>query len=137
MTSSTDIKTDVSSFVRSTPFSNWILGLLRQALLTSLLIGLLWLPGLTFGAANAAPKQPAALAGIASGLLDSPSRESDRMSAFTACLPKQLSQPNLKRALSEMNNDQLQRVFNLKVNPKLSQAESELKSCMSLKGFAS
>lgn len=136
MTSSSNLQADVSSFVRSTSLSNLILGLFRQALLAGLLIGLLWLPGLALGAANAAPRQPVALAGeVVSQLIGSPSLEGDRMSAFTACLPTQLSQPSLKRALSEMNNDQLQRIFNLKVNPKLSQAEMELQSCMSLKGF--
>ncbi|NJN60069.1 MAG: hypothetical protein HC879_22620 [Leptolyngbyaceae cyanobacterium SL_5_9] len=57
------------------------------------------------------------------------------MSALITCLPKQLSQPDLKRTLSEMGNDQIERILSLKSNPKLSQAETELKDCLSLKGF--
>jgi hypothetical protein len=60
--------------------------------------------------------------------------EDDRLKALVGCLPKQLSEPSLKRALSEMGNDQIERAFNLKVNPKLSEAETKLQNCLSRKG---
>ncbi|MDX2230343.1 MAG: hypothetical protein NW220_11945 [Leptolyngbyaceae cyanobacterium bins.349] len=74
---------------------------------------------------------------IASQLVDPTANESDRIAALIACLPKQLSQPSFKQAWSEMKNDQLERAFNLKANPKLSEAETELARCMSNKGFTS
>jgi len=66
----------------------------------------------------------------ASRLVSSTSVEGDRLSALITCLPKQLSQPDLKRALGEMGNDQLERAFNAKTNPKLSQAEADLATCL-------
>lgn len=68
--------------------------------------------------------------------VNSGSSEGERLTALIACLPKQLSQPSFKRALSEMGDDQLERAFNLKASPKLSQAEIELKGCLNRKGFA-
>jgi hypothetical protein len=66
---------------------------------------------------------------------------SQRMQAIASCLPKQLTIQNkdtlnrISRALSEMTNDQFQRAFNLKDNPKLSDAEIEFKACLRQAGF--
>lgn len=67
---------------------------------------------------------------IRSQRVDATSIDDDRINDLIACLPRQLSQPNLKHALSEMGNDQLERAFNLKVNPKLSQTEIDLTNCL-------
>ena len=100
-------------------------------------MGLISLSGLFLDPALAVPTVAAVMPeGIA--LQDANSTaKSDRTSAVLACFPKQLSQPNLKRTLSEMGNDQLERIFNLKANPKLSQAEIEFKDCLNRKGFTS
>jgi len=119
------------------PSFNQFLRLLRRTLLTSFLMGLISLSGLFLDPALAVPTVAAVMPeGIA--LQDANSTaKSDRTSAVLACFPKQLSQPNLKRTLSEMGNDQLERIFNLKANPKLSQAETEFKDCLNRKGFTS
>lgn len=106
---------------------NQFLNLLRRTLLTGLLAGLIWLPGLPFNSALAMPNPLASIAAPAQG--------GERLNALISCLPKQLSQPSLKRAWDEMGNDQLERAFNLKANPKLSQAEVELGNCLNHKGF--
>jgi len=125
MTSNSSIKnSSLLSFVISSSFCNQILNLLRQTVLTSLLIGLIWLPGLV---------EPA-FAMTAPTMADTATK-GDRITALIACLPEELSHPSLKRALDEMSDDQLERAFNVKANPKLSQAEIELKSCMSRQGF--
>ncbi len=111
------------------------LNVLRKALLISLLIGLIWLPGF-FDAALAIPDLAALPAATKLQPVGSTSLEGERLTALIGCLPKQLSQPSFKRALSEMGDDQLERAFNLKANPKLSLAELELKGCMNRKGFA-
>lgn len=99
---------------------------LRHTLLAVLfslcLLGLFSSPTLALPATPTAAAQKAAA-------------ESDRMAALVACLPKQLGQPDLKRTMSEMGNDQIERMLNLKADPKLSQAETELKACMNRKGF--
>lgn len=105
---------------------NQFLNLLRRTLLTGLLIGLIWLPGLSLNSVLATPN---ALAATATPVKD------EHLIALISCLPKQLSQPSLERAWSEMGNDQLERAFNLKTNPKLSQAEIELKNCLNRQGF--
>jgi hypothetical protein len=107
---------------------NQFLNLLRRTLLTGLLAGLIWLPGLPFNSALAMPDPLASI-------VATPAKGDERLSVVISCLPKQLSQPSLKRAWDEMGNDQLERVFNLKANPKLSQAEIELKSCLNRQGF--
>jgi hypothetical protein len=136
MTIKSGIKNDsLSSFVAPSLFRNRVLSLLQQTLLTVLLIGLIWLPGLPLDSALATPGVVAAMPRArASQLVDSTSIDDDRMSALITCLPKQLSQPNLKRALSEMGNDQLERAFNLKADPKLSQAEIDLANCLNRQG---
>jgi hypothetical protein len=123
------------NFFVFSPSSNRTLSLLRKTLLSSLLIGLICLTGISIKPASAAPNATSVIPGaIASLVVDSTSSEDDRMSALIACLPKQLSQPNLGRALSEMGNDQLERAFNLKANPKRSQAETDLASCLNRPG---
>jgi len=119
------------------PSLNQFLSLLRRTVLTSFLIGLISLSGLFLDPAIAVPTAGAAMP-EGTALQDANSTaKSDRTSAVLACLPKQLSQPDLKRTLSEMGNDQLERIFNLTDNPKLSQAETELKDCLNRKGFTS
>jgi hypothetical protein len=118
-----------SDFSRFRPSFDRSLDLLRRTLLAGLLVSLIWLSGLSIHPALAMPIAAAMPEGIASRVVSSVV-EGDRMSALITCLPKQLSQPNLKRALSEMGNDQLERAFNLKANPKLSQAEIDLANCL-------
>ncbi|MGL4621990.1 MAG: hypothetical protein ACRCZS_23525 [Chroococcidiopsis sp.] len=108
--------------------SNQFLNLLRRTLFVGLLAGLIWLPGLSFNSALAMPNPLAST-------IAAPVQGGERIGALISCLPKQLSQPSLKRAWDEMGNDQLERVFNLKANPKLSQAEIELGNCLNHKGF--
>lgn len=113
---------------------NRFLRLLHRTLVASFLTSLIWLPGLFLTPALAMPS--AAVSGeIASQAVGSTTAENARMLAFIDCLPKQLSKANFNRSMSDMGNDQLERMFNLKSNPKLSQAEIELKSCLSSKGF--
>ena len=122
---------DLSSFVVPSLSFNRILILLRRTLLTSLLIGVIWLPGLPCNSAFAVPEAVAAVPkDMISEPVDSTPTAGDRMNALIRCLPKELSQPSLKRALSEMGNDQFERAFNLKANPKLSQAEIDLETCL-------
>lgn len=129
MTTSSSMKNYglLNFFVFSSSF-NRVLSLLRCTLLASLLIGLIWLPISPAFAGNLAAEMPK----MATRRLDS-AAEIDRMRAFIACLPKELSKPDLKRALSEMGNDQIERALDLKVNPKISQAETKLASCLKLK----
>jgi len=132
MTINSGIKsTSLPSFAVPSRLRNRVLSILKQTLVTSLLIGFIWLPGLPLHSALAMPNVTTAIPGeIASQQVASTSIDDDRLSALITCLPKQLSQPNLKRAFSEMGNDQLERAFNLKANPKLSQAEIDLANCL-------
>ena len=62
------------------------------------------------------------------------------LTAIAGCLPKELSQPSLKRALRESGNDFLQKVFSVKddyTEYKIDQAESEYLDCLESKGFVS
>lgn len=113
---------------------NRFLHLLHRTLLMSLLASLIWLPGLFLNPALAMPSAAAAEE-AASQTVGSTTAGDSRMLAFIDCLPKQLSKANFNRSMGDMGNDQLERMFNLKPNPKLSQAEIELKSCLSSKGF--
>lgn len=132
MTINSGIKNaSLSSFAVPSRFRNRVWSVLKQTLLTSLLIVFIWLPGLPLksalamsGVMTAMPRE------IASQQVDSTSIDDNRISSLITCLPKQLSQPNLKRTFSEMGNDQLERVFNLKANPKLSQAEIDFANCL-------
>jgi hypothetical protein len=115
---------------------NQFLKLLHRTLLLSFLTSLIWLPGLFLTPALAMPNAAiAASEETASQAAGSTTVRDARMLAFIDCLPKQLSQPNFNRSMGEMGNDQLERILNLKSNPKLSQAEVELKSCLNSKGF--
>lgn len=130
MTPRSNIKNlGLQGFVSFSPSFDRFLSLLRRTLLATLLIGLIWLPGLS-DSAIAAPQK------IASPTVSSANR-SDRISALIDCLPTELSQPNFKRVWNELGDDQLQRIFRLKADPKLSQAEAELANCLSRKGLTS
>jgi hypothetical protein len=62
------------------------------------------------------------------------------LTAVALCLPKELSQPSLQRALRESGNDFLQKVFSVKddySDYKLDQAEAEYLDCLESKGFVS
>ena len=118
------------------PSFDRFLSLLGRTLFAGLLISLIWLPALS-NPALAVPIVATGTPGESSAQIIDSVAKSNRLSAFIACLPKELSHPSLKRALDEMGNDQLERIFNLKSNPKLSQAEIELKSCLNSKGFTS
>mgnify|MGYP006270330121 CR=1 FL=1 len=62
------------------------------------------------------------------------------LTAVALCLPKELSQPSLKRALRESGNDFLQKVFSVKedyTEYKLDQPESEYLDCLKSKGVVS
>jgi hypothetical protein len=114
---------------------NRFLRLLHRTILISLLIGLVWLPGLSLSPVLAASNAAIAGSEDAPKAVGSTTARDARMLAFIDCLPKQLSQANFSRSMGDMGNDQLERMFNLKSNPKLSEAEVELKSCLSSKGF--
>jgi hypothetical protein len=104
---------------------------LSRTFLAALLVGLFWLPGLFFNPALALPLKAATVSETVAPQVVNDSSEDDRTSALVACLPTVLSQPSLKRALSEMGNDQLERVLNLKADPKQSEAEVALRNCLS------
>jgi hypothetical protein len=110
------------------------LSLLHRMLLMSFLTSLIWLPGLFLTPALALPNVAVSEKSASQAMSPNTSRDA-RMLAFIDCLPKQLSEPNFNRSMGEMGNDQLERIFNLKYNPKLSEAEVELKSCLNSKGF--
>jgi hypothetical protein len=62
------------------------------------------------------------------------------LTAIALCLPKELSQPSLKRALRESGNDFLQKVFSVKdeyTEYKIDSAEAEYLDCLESKGFVS
>jgi hypothetical protein len=113
---------------------NQFLSLLHRTLLMSFLTSLIWLPGLLLTPALATPNV-AGSEEVTSQAAGSTTARDARMLAFIDCLPKQLSEPNFNRSMGEMGNDQLERIFNLKSDPKLSQAEVALKSCLNSKGF--
>jgi hypothetical protein len=59
------------------------------------------------------------------------------LTAMAQCLPRQLSQGNLSRALSESKNDFLEKVFDMKENYsdyKLGDSEIEYLACVESKG---
>lgn len=62
------------------------------------------------------------------------------LTAIAQCLPKELSQPSLERALRESGNDFLQKVFSTKddyQDYKVDDAEAEYLDCLKSKGFVS
>lgn len=66
---------------------------------------------------------------------------SKRIQAIASCLPAKLTIQEqdagnrIANALSEMKNDQLERIYDVTDNPKLSQSEIEFKTCLRQKGF--
>jgi hypothetical protein len=120
---------DPSGFIGFSSSFDRFLNLLQRTCFLTVLVSLIWLPGLFANPVLAAPIAAEMPKATTVQLADAAER--DRMSAVIDCLPKQLSQPSLKRAMSEMGNDQIERAFNLKSNPKLSQAEVDLESCLS------
>ncbi|MGF1497648.1 MAG: hypothetical protein ACFB8W_12615 [Elainellaceae cyanobacterium] len=121
--------------------------LFRAVLAVFLMASITLLGGYAFGskAYAAAPQQAHEndyYSDIFSGRLRSMDEfDSPRLAAIEACLPEQLSLENkdtgdrIARALGEWNNDQVERAFNLKDNPELSQAEVEFQRCLNRKGI--
>ncbi len=107
----------------------------KNALLIGFLISCTWLPALPMSAAMAMPDLTTLSVAITPRSPAASDNDRDRVQALATCLPKQLSQASWQRAWDEMGNDQVQRIFNLKPYPKLSQAEIELNACMSRQGF--
>jgi len=62
-------------------------------------------------------------------------QNSDRTAAIAECLPDELSDADLSRALGEMGNDQIERAFNLTDDPDLSEAEMEFQRCLKRNGI--
>lgn len=83
---------------------------------------------------------PSAQAAI-SGNSVVPTTENSRIQAIASCLPAKLTIQEkdagnrIANALSEMKNDQLERIYDVTDNPKLSQSEIEFKNCLQQKGF--
>ncbi|MGD1911662.1 MAG: hypothetical protein ACFB2X_12605 [Rivularia sp. (in: cyanobacteria)] len=81
------------------------------------------------------------VAAIAANPVVATTDNSKRIQAIASCLPAQLTIQNqdvgnrIARALSEMQNDQLERIFDITDTPKLSDAEVEFKTCLQQKGF--
>ncbi|BAY85842.1 hypothetical protein NIES267_53480 [Calothrix parasitica NIES-267] len=107
-----------------------ILKQLTTAVLSGLLIITVWLGAIPSAqaAATVTPVVPT-------------TQNSKRIKAIASCLPEQLTIQNrdvgnrVARAFSEMNNDQLERIFDITDTPKLSDAEVEFKTCLQQKGF--
>lgn len=115
---------------------NRLLIFLRRTILMSLLISLMWSLGFSHAPVLAAPNVAVTtLEEIASPVANSTTLKDTRLNALVSCLPEQLSEPNFKRSMSEMGNDQLERIFSRKSNSKMSPAEIELATCMNSKGF--
>ncbi|MDY7023877.1 MAG: hypothetical protein SWJ54_21450 [Cyanobacteriota bacterium] len=101
---------------------NQIWNRVRQMTLTTLLVSVVWIVGFSFISAQALPSSEMSV-------------EGERLSAVIKCLPEELSEPDLGRALKEMGNDYLERTFQLKDNPKLNQAEIEFRDCLESQGY--
>lgn len=104
----------------------WFTRDLAQRLSALFLLGLLWLT-----ASLAAPAQAADAAKryIAADGTD--------LTAMVQCLPKELSQGNLARALAEAQNDFIEKVFDVKDNYsdyKLDETEVRYLACLEGKG---
>lgn len=102
-----------------------------QPLVIALLVGMLWLTASLFAPAYAA-NAPDAEQYIAADGTD--------LTAVAQCLPQELSQGSLARALEESKNDFLQKVFDVKDNYsdyKLSESETQYLACLESKGFTS
>ncbi|MFE4107562.1 hypothetical protein [Almyronema epifaneia] len=80
---------------------------------------------------QAAPAQAAS----SDGFVDPNGKD---VTAIAKCLPQQLTEGDLQRALGEFGNDYLERVFDLKDNYseyEISQAEEEFQSCLERQGI--
>ncbi len=100
-----------------------------QRLALALFAGLLWLSSSLFVAPAYAADSSAAKRYIAPDGTD--------LTAMVQCLPKELSQGNLDRALQESQNDFLEKVFDIKDNYddyKLGKTEVAYLSCVESKG---
>jgi hypothetical protein len=101
---------------------------LGQRVAIAVLAGMLWLLSSLVTPAYA-DSSPAARPFIAADGTD--------LTAMAQCLPRQLSQGNLSRALSESKNDFLEKVFDMKENYsdyKLGDSEIEYLACVESKG---
>ncbi|MEO0406722.1 MAG: hypothetical protein AAF289_05165 [Cyanobacteria bacterium P01_A01_bin.135] len=118
---------------------------LQKAAVASLcLVGLVL--GLTMVPAQAVPQQAgqnAYFSDIYSGQVQSVEQfDSAQLEAIDACLPEQISAENedigdrVARAFGEMGNDFLERAFNLKDDPTLSDAEIAFRDCLQSKGVS-
>ncbi|ERT04440.1 hypothetical protein M595_5619 [Lyngbya aestuarii BL J] len=99
-----------------------------QMTVMTVLVSGLWILGLSLTPAQAATN--------GMGYADETGVTGERLSAVINCLPEELSEPDLGRALKEMGNDYLERTFQLKDNPKLNQAEIEFSQCLEGKGYS-
>ncbi|MGL5083424.1 MAG: hypothetical protein ACRC8A_18240 [Microcoleaceae cyanobacterium] len=111
---------------RVVSFLNGFQKMFGRAVILGLMVCLFWLSGTGFVSAQAASNSS-----VYRGEIVAP----ERLAAVISCLPKQLSEPSLARAIKEMGNDYLERTFQLKKNPKVSQAEAEFGSCLRDKGY--
>ncbi|MGF1512511.1 MAG: hypothetical protein ACFB5Z_02270 [Elainellaceae cyanobacterium] len=119
---------------------------LKKAVVTafSLLSLALSLAVLPMGHAQAAPQQAGQnsyFSDIYSGeVLSMDQFDSAQLDAIEACLPSEISAENedigdrVARAFGEMGNDFLERAFNLKDNPELSDVEIAFRDCLQSKG---
>ncbi|MGF1674406.1 MAG: hypothetical protein ACFCUV_12085 [Rivularia sp. (in: cyanobacteria)] len=109
---------------------NQLLKQLGNYFLCSLLVLIIWLVIV-----------PYAQAGDTSTRVISATENNKRIQAIATCLPAKLTIQNqdassrFANALSEMKNDQLERIFDVTDTPKLSESEIEFKTCLQQKGF--
>lgn len=64
--------------------------------------------------------------------------DGEDITALVECLPPQLREGDLKRAIAESGKDYLERTFNMKEDSseyKLTEAEKEYRACLSSKGI--
>jgi hypothetical protein len=102
---------------------------IAQRLMLSLFAGLLWLSSSLVAAPAYAADLPNAKRYISADGTD--------LTAMAQCLPKELSQGNLARALQESKNDFLEKVFDVKDNYddyKLDETEIAYLACVESKG---
>ncbi|MGB3137895.1 MAG: hypothetical protein WBG38_09760 [Nodosilinea sp.] len=102
-----------------------------RRLTIALLAGVLWLTSGLFTTAAAADLDNAKRYIAADGT---------DLTAMAQCLPLELSQGNLERALAEAKNDFLQKVFDVKDNYgdyKLGESETQYLACLERKGVTS
>jgi len=100
-----------------------------QRLALALFAGLLWLSSSLFAAPAYAAESSAAKRYIAADGTD--------LTAMVQCLPKELSQGKIDRALKESQNDFLEKVFDVKDNYddyKLDEIEVAYLACVESKG---